>query len=94
MCQLYTSDKTTYLQRLFSMLSIRFLRMVTSSSSRFWFNCSATRGSHPNNLIIRMTFIATRDMECVSFSRNTEATTAWLTFSNQLYAGIGLYSRR
>ena len=64
---LYYDKITTHLHMLFNIPSMRFLRMAISSSSRFWSNCSAILGSHPNNLIMRMTFIAVRGEACVSF---------------------------
>ena len=57
----------THLHILFSIPNIRFLRMATSSSWRFSLNCFAMRGSHPNNLIMRMTFIARRFTTRVRF---------------------------
>ena len=46
--------------------------MDTSSASRFSFNCLAIRGSHPNNLIIRMTFITACHGKNVSFAQDKE----------------------
>ena len=54
-----TTVLRTYLMLLFVSSKILFLRMYLSSSSRFCASWSATRGSHPNSLIIRMTLIAT-----------------------------------
>ncbi len=86
-CSLLEPDciSQTYLHKLMQEVSIFVLRTKRSSISRLSSSCAAVRSSHPNSLIIRMTFITASYDRLVRYGRGHGGTMEKLTFSDSLY---------